>query len=162
MSANQHFRETCAAFIETIDGFFEQLWVPEKVLPDGTTVWKTDTHGQPVEDWNQLTGQDIEQTLMNLQRIKLQVAPVIHELFLNALYARHVAADVTDDAWLSILDGTQGDRSAKSNRESRQDRYHAYFHYYVWSKAKVFLDEVNQFMRRLEKIRDWQTWGSRR
>lgn len=162
IAANSKFKEMNDAFITELDGFYASLWVPERQLPDGSTVWKTDNFGRPVEDWSQLTGQDIEQTLMNMQRIKLNVAPMIHELFLNALYARHVASDVADDSWLSVLDGTQGDRTARSNRDSREDRYHAFFHYYVWSKAKVFLDEVNQFMRRLEKVRDWQTWGSKR
>lgn len=162
ISANTKFKEMNEALITEVDSFYEHLWVPERHLPDGTIIWKTDEHGRPVEDWSQLTGQDLEQTLMNLQRIKLHVAPMVHELFLNALYARHVASDVYDDAWDKVLTGTQGDRTAYSNKESREDRYHAYFHYYVWSKAKVFLDEVNQFMRRLEKVRDWQTWGSKR
>lgn len=153
------FNEMAEGFITVIDDFYATLWVPERHLPDGRTVWKTDHHGKPVEDWEQLTGQDIEQTLMNLQRIKLHVAPLVNDLFLNALYARHVASDVYDDAWASTLDGTQGDRSAKSNRESREDRYHAYFHYHVWSTANTFLQEVNQFMNRLERIRGWQTWG---
>lgn len=162
IAANQRFTQMNEAFITEIDGFYSSLWVPERHLPDGTTIWKTDQYGRPVEDWSQLTGQDIEQTLMNMQRIKLQVAPMVQELFLAALYARHVASDAYDDAWGKVIDGTQGDRTARSNRESREDRYHAYFHYYIWSKAKIFLDEVTQFMRRLEKVRDWQTWGTRR
>jgi hypothetical protein len=159
IAGNTKFQEMHGSFINTIDKFYESLWVPERHLPDGRTVWKTDHQGNPVEDWNQLTGQDIEQTLMNLQRIKLHVAPMINDLFLNALYARHVASDVYDDTYTSLLDGTQGDRSARSNRESREDRYHAYFHYHIWSTANTFLQEVNQFMIRLEKIRQWQTWG---
>ena len=162
IAADSQFQEMCESFINAIDGFYSSLWVPEQRLPDGRTVWKTDQHGNPVEDWSQLTGQDIEQTLMNMQRIKLQVAPMVNELFLNALYARHVASDTYDDTWTSVLDGTQGDRTARSNRESREDRYHAYFQYYLWSTANTFVNEVTNFMVRLEKIRDWQTWNSKR
>jgi hypothetical protein len=161
IAAKVKFNEMHEDFITEIDGFFASLWVPEGHLPDGRTVWKLDRNGKPVEDWDQLTGQDIEQTLMNLQRIKLSVAPMINDLFLDALYARHVASDSYDDTYTSLLDGTQNDRTARSNRESREDRYHAYFHYRIWSTAHVFLQEVNSFMRRLEKIREWQTWGKR-
>lgn len=162
IAANIKFKEMNEALVSTIDAFFATLWVPETHLPDGRTVWKLDSSGNHVEDWSQLTGQDIEQTLMNLQRIKLSVAPMVNDLFLDALYAKHVASDVYDDTYTSLLDGTQNDRTARSNRESREDRYHAYFHYRIWSVANVFLQEVNQFMNRLERIRGWQTWDNKR
>lgn len=162
IAANTKFKEMNEALVSTIDAFFVTLWVPEAHLPDGRTVWKLDGSGNHVEDWSQLNGQDIEQTLMNLQRIKLSVAPMVNDLFLDALYAKHVASDVYDDTYTSLLDGTQNDRTARSNRESREDRYHAYFHYRIWSVANVFLNEVNQFMNRLERIRGWQTWDNKR
>jgi hypothetical protein len=60
------------------------------------------------------------------------------------------------------MDGTVAERTARANRESRQDRYHAYMRFYFWSHADVFLKEIQAFMRRLEKIRDWRMWDGRR
>lgn len=169
MSADGVFEEAFGYAITLIDDFYSLLWTPEvdgngvvRRYANDRTVWKKGPDGRPLEDWNQLTGQDIEQALMNLQRLKLEVAPQVNQLFLEALYARTVALDVADDAWVSVMEGTQGDRTARANRASRQDRYHAYFRFYQWSTAKTFLDEITAFMRRLEKIRDWQTWGSKR
>ena len=157
------FAEIFNTAIELIDGFFASLWVPEvdgngvmRRYADGRPVWKRGPDNKPVENWDQLTGQDIEQTLMDLQRVKLEIVPAVHQLLLEALYARHVASDIYDEAWGSVMEGTQGDRTARSNRESRTDRYHAYFRYVLWSTANVFLQEVTAFMRRLERIRGWQ------
>lgn len=166
MSADGVFEDAFGVAITLIDDFYSLLWTPEvdgnglvKRYADGRTVWKKGPDGRPVEDWGQLTGQDIEHTLMNMQRLKMEMAPQVNQLFLEALYARTSANDVADDAWVSVMEGTQGDRTARANRASRQDRYHAYFRFYLWSTAKTFLEEITAFMRRLEKIRDWQTWG---
>ena len=165
-SAESVFEEAFGEVISVIDYFYMQLRCPEQrevngqrvVVRDSSNrvVWKKNADGKIVEDWNQLTGQDVEHTLANLERLKLDVAPKVNELMLEALYARHVASDVYDDAWGSIMDGTQGDRTARSNQKSRVDRYHAYFRYYIFSVAKTFLDEISAFQKLLADIRFWQ------
>jgi hypothetical protein len=169
VSADAVFQECFADAITIIDGFYASLWVPEvdangmvRRAADGRPVWQKDENGSPLEKWDQLCGQDIEQALMGLQHVKMQVEPQINKLFLEAIHARTVASDIYDDAWVGVMEGTQGDRTARSNRESRKDRYHAYFRFYLWSVTDSFMKEINQFCRRLEKVRDWQTWGNRR
>jgi hypothetical protein len=167
MAADAMFSEAFKSTIDTIDDFYMQLRLPEQREIDGVRVnlrgadnrpvWQTDEQGHIIEDWNQLTGQDVEYTLANLARIRLTLAPQVNRLFLDALYARHVASDTYDDTWFTMMDGTQGDRSARSNRESRQDRYAAYFRFYLWSVADTFLKEISRFERLLENIRFWQT-----
>ena len=166
ISADAMFEEAFTDAITTIDEFYAALRVPRMrevdgamvVVKDATgrTVWETDELGKPVEKWSQLTGQDVEQTLANLDRLKFSLSPQVNQLMLEALYARHVAGDVHDEAWGEIMDGTQGDKTAKSNRTSRVDRYHAFFRFYLYSTAKTFLDEVNAFIKHLENIRYWQ------
>jgi hypothetical protein len=162
ISADAMFEEAFAAAITVIDRFYEALRVPRQregvvvTAADGRTVWETDERGNPIERWDQLTGQDVEYTLVNLERLKFSLSPQVNQLMLEALYARHVAGDVYDEEWTSIMDGTQGDKTAKSNRESRVDRYHAYFRFYLYSTAKTFFDEVNAFIKHLENIRYWQ------
>lgn len=162
ISADDMFQKAFAEAIETIDAFYLQLRIPEQrdgvvvTGADGRPVWKKE-NGHFVEDWNQLTGQDVEQTLARLARLRMFLAPQVNQLFLDALYARHVASDAYDDAWFEIMDGTQGDRSARSNRASRQDRYAAYFRFYLHSVADTFMKEIASFTRLLENIRFWQT-----
>ena len=98
----------------------------------------------------------MEYTLANLLRLRMVLAPEVNKLFLEALYARHVASDIYDDTWGSMMDGTQGDRSARASRESRPDRYAAYFRFYLHSVADTFLKEINAFIKTLENIRYWQ------
>lgn len=147
---------------ETLDEFYMQLRVPEQrngqVLfeADGRPKWKTDDSGRIIEDWSQLTGQDVEQTLAQLAKLRFSLAPKVNSLMLEALMARSSAQDSYDDEWGSLMDGTQGDRTARSNRASRQDKYHAYFRFYIYSVAKILLDETQAFTKLLENIRYWQ------
>ena len=162
IAADDMFQEGFTEAINIIDDFYEMLRVPEQregiVVrgADGRPVWEKDDQGHFIEDWSQLTGQDVEQTLARIARLRMSLAPRVNELFLDALHARHVASDAYDDAWFEIMDGTQGDRAARSNRESRQDRYAAYFRYYLWSVADTFMKEIAAFTKLLENIRYWQ------
>lgn len=166
VAAEAMFQEGFADAIAVVDDFFMNLRIPEQREVDGVRVvirgldgrpvWKKDEHGHVIEEWGQLTGQDVEYALMNLQRLRMVLAPQVNELFLDALYARHVASDIYDDTWGSMMDGTQGDRSARANRESRPDRYAAYFRFYLYSVADTFLKEITSFMKTLENIRYWQ------
>lgn len=162
MAAETMFDEAFGDAITVLDDFFLQLRIPEQrngiVVrgADGRPVWKKDESGRFVEDWNQLTGQDIEVALVNLERVKFGLVPQVNQLLMEAVYARNVASDVHDDAWGQVMEGTQGDRSARSNRESRQDRYAAYFRYYLWQTADVFLKQIDSFMKTLTNILYWR------
>lgn len=162
IAAEAMTEDAFAEQIDVVDDFFLQLRVPEQrdgiVVrgADGRPVWQTDDAGNPIERWSQLTGQDIEHTLANLERLRFSVAPRVNELFLEALYARHVASDVHDEAWGKVMDGTQGDKSARSNRASQVDHYASYFRFYLYSTAKTLLDEIDRFTKVLTDVRYWQ------
>jgi hypothetical protein len=163
-AAEQKFAEVFSDAVAIIDDFYGSLRVPEvnrqtgMVLRDekGRPVWQRNAVGKYVENWDQLTGQDIEKTLMDLQRLKMEIAPEVNWLLNEALYAKHIADDSRDEAWAKVLQGTQGDRQAKANRVSRPDRYHAFFRYILWSQGNVFLNEINAFCARLKDIRYWR------
>jgi hypothetical protein len=171
IAADAMFQEAFTETINTIDSFYLQLRIAETrevgghtvvvIGADGRPVWQRDGQGQIVEDWNQITGQTVEMTLANLSRLRLTLAPQVNELFLEAVFARHGASDMYDDTWFTMMDGTQGDRQARSNRESRQDRYAAYFRFYLHSVAKTFMDEISNFEKLLNNIRYWQIRSQR-
>lgn len=158
--------DTFGDAIAAIDRFYEQLRVPETIHhgghevvcrdSDGRVIWKRNAEGKIIERWDQLTGQDIEMTIADLLRLKLLIAPQVNQLLNEAIYAKHVAADAYDDAWGTVVQGTQGDRTAKANRASRQDRYHAHFRYVLYSTANALLKEIAIFIARLSDIREWQ------
>ena len=153
----------------TIDDFYAQLRVPEcdpetgVVTTDrqGRIVWRKDGRGREVESWDQMTGQDIEKCLLDLTRIRTEVAPRVNELLLEAVFAKHIADDAFQDAYAELLEETIPGRNAYASRKSRQDKYHAYFCYYLWSSAKTFLEEVGNFCRVLERVLYWRTWDGK-
>ena len=171
ISANDLVEETFGEAIATIDRLYEQLRVPETkkygdsevVLRDSTgrVVWPRNEAGKIIEQWDQLTGQDIEMTIADLLRLKLLIAPEVNHLLNDAIYAKHVAADAYDDAWGTVVQGTQGDRTAKANRASKVDRYHAHFRYVLYSTANTLMREVVVFISRLGDIREWQIRSQR-
>lgn len=165
-ATNSLVEEVFGEAIAAIDRFYEQLRVPETVWhgksevvcrdSGGRVIWKRGENGKVIERWDQLTGQDIEMTIADLLRLKMFIAPEVNRLLNEAIYAKHVAADAYDEAWGTVLQGTQGDRTAKANRVSRQDRYHAHFRYVLYSTSNALLKEIAIFISRLSDIRDWQ------
>lgn len=124
--------------------------------PDGRTVWETDERGNPAEDWSLLTGQDVEACLLNMSRVKFELAQRVSDLFTEALFAKHVYNDVWHEQYESMVHGTQKDREALANRETKQDRYFGFYRYTIWASADTLLKEVNATMRLLERVRDWR------
>ena len=153
-----------------IDNFYTEMKTPE-INPDtgmsvkdggGRLVFQKDSNGKDIEDWSQLTGQDIEKALLDIERLKLDLTQRVNHLLNEAVFAKHIADDSHQDAYAELVEGTVGDRNAHASRKSREDKYHAFYRYYLWSCAKVFLDEVNNFSRLLERIRGFRVYSQER
>ena len=148
-----------------IDNFYAELRVPEQnpetgmVQRDqaGRVVWQTDGYGKPIERWSQLTGQDVERCLVDLARIKTSVASQVHELLMEAVFAKHLQDDQYQDAYAELVEETIPGRNAYAARKTRQDKYHAYFRYYLWSTANTLLAEITNFSRVLERVGYWRS-----
>lgn len=150
-AADQVFQDMFGEVIEVIDNFYLSMRVPEGVGPDGRPIWKTDETNRPVERIDQLTGQDIDQAILDLERILLSITPQVNQLRLEALLAQNSAKDAYDDAW--PVSGIAGDRAVRANTQSRLDRWHGFFRYYLYSTANTFYQEIKQFSRKIENIR---------
>ncbi len=150
--------------VEIMDNFYASVRVasydPETGVVEhdasGRIVWQRDERGKEIEDWSTLTGQDIETALLDIQRLKLVLAPALDELLLEAVFARHLADDTSAEGYAALYDGTVGDRNANAKKASQQDRYHAFFRFYLYRQAETFMREINSFARVLERIRYWR------
>lgn len=150
--ADQIFQDLFGEVIEIIDQFYLGMRVSRGIGPDGRPIWELDeVTNRPVERIEQLTGQDIDQAILNLERILLTITPQINQLRLEALMAQNTAKDAFDDGWPAS--GIAGDRQSRANVQSRAERWHGFFRYYVYSTANTFYQEVKQFSRKLENIR---------
>jgi len=163
MAAELMFSELFDESIQAIDNFYGSLRVArinEEGLVErdaqGRVLWQKDSRGREIEDWGRLTGQDIETCLFDLAKIRLLLAPQLNELLLEAIFAKHVADDAFSDAFKKPLDDTIPARNAYASSESRQDKYFAYFRYYLYSHADAFMKEINNFCRILERTRYWR------
>lgn len=163
-AAERVFDEEFREVIKIIDGFLSSVRVPRMTRYDtverdsrNRTVWEVDEKtGMPRVDWSRLTGQDIEETLLNLQLVKLTLSPRLSELMNEAVYAKHVYDDEWYEAYQKVLEGTTGDRQAKANVSSRVDRYHAFFRKWLWQQGDSFVKEIDSFMFLLGRVRDWR------
>lgn len=160
--ASRLFEEEFDDVISILDSFYKEMRKPTGRLgPNNRPLWELDEDGKPIEDYSQISGQDIETTLLELQKIKFKLSPRVNKLLLQAVYAKYVFNDKHDDTWGKIVDGTQLDKTAKANQVARTDKYQAFFRYYLFRSSDVFLKEVDNFMRLLEKLRDWGIWSQR-
>lgn len=162
-AADQAFSELYSEAVRILDEFYSSLRIPEvneygvvKHGPGGRVLWQKDARGQEVEDWSSLTGDDLEKCLFDLTRLKLVLAPQLNELLLEAVFARHLADDAHNDGYADVMEGTVGDRNAAASRAARQQKYHAFFLYWLWSQADAFMKEIVNFCRVLERIRYWR------
>lgn len=162
-ASDQAFRELYSEAVNILDEFYASLRIAEVndhgvVLRDsqGRVLWKKDSRGSEIEDWGRLTGDDLEKCLFDLTRLKLVLAPQLNELLLEAVFARHIADDAHQDGYASVMEGTVGDRNAAASKAARQDKYHAFFLYWLYSQADVFMKEISNFCRILERIRYWR------
>ena len=163
-----------AAFLElfddalvVLDDFYLSVREPRmsggSVVKDnrGRIVWQVDDHGNPIQNWDKLTGQDFETALFRLQEVKMYLARPLNELLLGAMFSKHVHDDAWSDAYSSVVEGTIGDREARANREARTDKYAAFFRFWLWSSGDAFMKEINSFQRLLERTRDAHVWSQR-
>jgi len=150
-AASEMFKEQFSDSIMVLDRFYKALNIARE-------------DGKPVADktnWKDISPDDIEQALFELQCLRLTTTPQINELMLEAVYAKNTEQDMYDDAWVAIVDGTQGDRQAYARRKSREDKYHAFFRYYLYSTADTFNRELTAFMYLLKDIRSWHSGVAR-
>ena len=165
---DEEFAKNFHGTIAIFERFFGAMHVPEThvmggqemALLDakGRQVYKRDESGRLVEDYSQLTGQDFEEAILALERLRLEIKPRISQLLADAVYAKHTAGDFHDDVYWKTVDGTINDRTARANRDSRPDRYHAFFRWALWQTSKDFFDEISQFLIYLDKIRTWKSF----
>jgi len=161
-AADAMFAELFAEAIVVIDEFYARMRVPTgKLDANRRMTWEFGPDGKPIESIDQLTGQDIRQTVFKLERVLLEVTPQVTGLMMEAIMAHNIAKDAADDAWFGVVEGTQGDRTARANRESRLDRWHAFFKLYLYESGSSFLKEINAFVRRLENLDYRQTQAQR-
>lgn len=157
---------------EIMDGFYAEMRVPETREVDGQTinvfdakhrqVWRRDDQGNIIEDIAQLTGQDIDKAILDMQRVRFVVARLHNQLLNEAILARHLYDDRHAEGYASLVEGTQGDRNAKASRDSRRDKYKAFFHWELYSCSNSFLQEINSFIRILDRMAERGVWGERR
>lgn len=165
-ASDRVFREMYDEAITAMDIFYASLRIAEVndsgiVLLDsgGRVLWQKDSRGLEIEDWGRLTGDDLEKCLFDLTRLKLALAPQLNELLLEAVFAKHIADDAHQDGYAELIDGTIGDRNSHASRKGRQDKYHAFFRYWLYLQAHTFMSEMTNFCRVLERIRYWRIEG---
>lgn len=151
------------ALKKTLDELYEHIRVPElnqNNIPvtdsSGRFVWKKDESGKLLEDWSRIDGTDLEIAIFNLQRSRVEMASRTNELLQEAIFAKHIFNDEYYEGYRSLVEGTQGDRTAQANRSTREEKYFSFYKFCLWQSADVLLKEIVGLQRVMERIRDWR------
>lgn len=147
----------------TLDDLYQQVRVPKlgthgNPVQDerGRVVWEVDEHGRMIEDWSRLDGMDLEITIFHLQRSRVEMSTRTNELLQEALFAKHIYNDEYQEGYQSLVEGTQGDRTAQANRVTREEKYFSFYKFCLWQSADTLLKEIVNLQRVLERIREWR------
>jgi hypothetical protein len=119
----------------------------------GRTVWEQ-KNGKPIERFDQLRGNDVMHVLLSLERLKMSITLDVNRLRNEAIYAKMIADDYEDDYRGDT--GPQEERKVTGRRMAREDRYRAFYFYYLWSTINAFHQELISFIFRLRDVRSWQ------
>lgn len=162
------YGEMFSDVFDVIDSLYAGMRVPvldsagQPRIEEGRMVFETDETGHFVERWDRLTSDEIEDAIFRLSEIRLTLHPRVNTLLMEALFAKYRANDEWDDAYNSILEDTIPGRTAKANKLSRHDRYHALFLNWLYTSAEAFFREVVAFQRVLEGMRQRDVGSYRR
>lgn len=148
------FEDLFSGSIAALDRFYSSIRVHDPDRPG--RYLKTET-GAYVEDWSQLSGQDLIKAIFDLQREKVFISQKLSNLFLEASFAKQISTDVYYEAYRKLMEGTVGDRTAYANQQSKVDRYAAFFRYWVWHSSSAFQKEIDRTVVVLEKMAEWST-----
>jgi hypothetical protein len=148
------FEDLFSESIAALDRFYSSIRVYDPNRPG--RFLKTEA-GAYVEDWSQLSGQDLIKAVFDLQREKVYISQKLSNLFLEASFAKQISTDVYYEAYRKLMEGTVGDRTAYANQQSKVDRYAAFFRYWIWHSSSAFQREIDGTVRVLEKMADWST-----
>lgn len=160
-SAADLFHELFEDAVGEIDRLYGCLRVPMvnqrtgEVATDaqGRTMWEQ-ANGKPIERFDQLRGNDVMHVQLSLERLKMSISIDVNRLRNDAIYAKMVADDYEDDYRGDT--GPQEERKVTGRRMAREDRYRAFYLYYLWSVANTFHKEIVDFIFRLRDVRTWQ------
>ena len=153
------YEEMFSDVFEVIDSLYAGMRVPVtdsagSVLSEGGRIqFQKDERGNYVERWDRLTDDEIEDAIFRLGELRLTLAPRVNSLLMEALFAKYRAQDEWDDTYTAILEDTVPGRTAKANKKSRHDRYHALYLNWAYTSAESFFREVVAFQRTLDNMR---------
>lgn len=166
-AVDRMFDEMFSEVFGIIDDLYAGMRIPlldsagQPLVERGRVQFEKDDSGHYIERWDRLTADEIEDAIFRLGVLRLHLHPRVNSLLMDALFAKYRANDEWDDAYTAILEDTVPGRTAKANKNSRQDRYHALFLNWVYTSADAFFREVTAFQRTLDNMR-YRDVGSKR
>lgn len=158
-AVDRQFETMFTEVFDVVDRLYAGMRVPvtdkvgQPVYEQGRMQFEVDERGHYVERWDRLTSDEIDDAIFRLGELRLHLHPRVNSLLMDALFAKYRANDEWDDAYTEILEDTVPGRTAKANKKSRQDRYHALFLNWVYTNADALLREVVAFQRTLDNMR---------
>lgn len=167
-AVDREFETMFSGVFDVIDNLYAGMRIPltdragQPVIEEGRAQFEKDENGHFVERWDRLSADEIEDAIFRLAELRLSLAPRVNSLLMDALFAKYRANDEWDDAYTAILEDTVPGRTAKANKKSRMDRYHALFLNWLYTSANAFFREVVAFQRTLENMRYRDVGSARR
>lgn len=167
-SVDRMFDELFADVFDIVDRIYAGMRVPlldshnQPVIEGGRMQFEKDDSGHFVERWDRLTADEIEDAIFRISELRLHLHPRVNSLLMEALFAKYRANDEWDDAYTAILEDTVPGRTAKANKKTRPDRYHALYLNWIYTSADSLYREVVAFQRTLDNMRYRDVGSTRR
>jgi hypothetical protein len=162
--AKQNCDEMFDGCLKAIDNLYVSMYVPNvksNGRVDRNDPWKKDENGKYIFDFDQLTGQSIDEAIITLSLRLVETSGLVSDLESDALLAKELWEDKQSESYSKWFSGTVSDKTAKSRRESRQEKYLAIFKYTIFNRAKNIQNNMKELKRTLESVRKFRQWDEK-
>jgi hypothetical protein len=122
-----------------LEEFYESVRIFDIDRATGERTPRRHADGRYVEDWANLSRQDVEAAIWGLQRCILSLETRVSDLYMRTQFAHNVWDDEYQERYRAPVEGTVHDRTASARRATKDSRYYYLFTYWLW---KLTADRV--------------------
>lgn len=138
-AADEMIQPTFEEADRVLEEFYESVRIFDIDRETGERVHRRHSDGRYVEDWANLSRQDVEQAIWGLQRCILKLEAHASDLYMRTQFAHNVWDDEYQERYRAPVEGTVHDRGASARRATKDSRYFYLFSYWLW---KLTADRV--------------------
>ena len=125
-------------------------------MVNGEVQWKRNADGTIIENWANIEPKYLDNFVLKAGMFIVFAGQEALNAKMESTFARYANEDAYAEVYRNIDKGTIKDKESLASLQTLESRYFALYKKHFEEKSKDFIDRVDSYIRRIEKIRDMQ------